>query len=86
MMIWLDTYIYWRMLIKIFATASVVTRDVSAHTTTTMANIIVIEHSHLMMHVLAGSSMSAHSKFACMCNIAFVPLHTLLQYVIGVND
>ena len=53
-----------------FATASVVAGDVSAHTTTSTANTIATKHSHLMMCMLAGGSTSAGSKFACECDIA----------------
>ena len=53
-----------------FATASVITGDASACMTTSMANTIAIEHSHLMMRVLAGSSTSARSKFARECDVA----------------
>ena len=49
-----------------FATASVVTGDASAH----MANTIAIEHSHLMMRVLASNSTSVRSKFARECDVA----------------
>ena len=52
------------------ATASVVAKDVSAHMTTSAGNTISTEHSHLVMRVLAGGSMSARSKFAHECNVA----------------
>ena len=45
-------------------TASVVAGDASARTTTSMGNTIATEHSHLVMHVLAGGNISARSKFA----------------------
>ena len=51
-------------------TASVLAGDVSAHMTTSTGNTIATEHSHLMMRVLAGGSMSACSKFACKCDVA----------------
>ena len=51
-------------------TASVVAGDASARTITSMGNTIATEHSHLVMHVLAGGSMSACSKFARVCDVA----------------
>ena len=51
-------------------TASVVAGDASARMTTSMGNTIATEHSHLMMRVLAGGSMSTRSKFARNCNVA----------------
>ena len=53
-----------------FKIASVVTGDASAPMIISMANTIAIDHSHLMMHVLASGSTSARSKFACECDIA----------------
>ena len=40
------------------ATASVVAGDASARTTTSMGNTITTKHSHLMMCVLTGDSLS----------------------------
>ena len=51
------------------ATASVVAGDASAHTTTSTGNTIATEHLHLMMRVLGGGNMSAHSKFAPEYNV-----------------
>ena len=51
-------------------TANVVAGDASAHTTISTGNTIATEHLHLMMHVLAGGSTSARSRFACECDIA----------------
>ena len=36
-----------------------------------MTNIIDIEHSHLMMHMLACDNASAYSKFAHDCDIVY---------------
>ena len=54
---------------KALTTASVVVGDASAHMTNSTGNTIATKHSHLEMHVLAGGSTSAHSKFACECNV-----------------
>ena len=51
-------------------TASVVAGDASTHTTTSTSNTIATKHLHLIMHVLAGGSTSARSKFARECDIA----------------
>ena len=51
-----------------FETASVVRGDASARMANTCT--IAIEHSHLMMRVLTGSSTSARSKFARDCDVA----------------
>ena len=58
------------------ATASVVAGD---------ANTIATEHSYLMMCVLAGGSMSAHSKFAQECDVACGQYHILYIKVIIVT-
>ena len=50
--------------------------DASAHTTTSSGNTITTEHSHLVMRVLAGGNMSAHSKFAHECDVACGRYHT----------
>ena len=60
-----------------FVIASVVTGVASAR----MTNTTAIEHSHLMMHVLAGGSTSACSKFARECNVACGQYH---NYVLRV--
>ena len=56
--------------------ASVVAGDTSAHMTTSTGNTIAAEHSHLVMRVLAGGNMSAHSKFARECDVACGRYHT----------
>ena len=57
-------------------TASVVAGDVSARTTTSTGNTVSTEHLHLVMHVLAGGSVSAHSKFAHECDVACGRYHS----------
>ena len=52
--------------------------DVSACMTTSVGNTIATEHLHLMMCVLTGGSMSAHSKFARKCDVACGQYHSFL--------
>ena len=61
---------------QLLDTVGVVAKDVSAHKTTCVANANMIEHSHLMMCVLISGNMSACSKFACDCDIAYGQYHT----------
>ena len=64
-----------------FATASVVAGDASARTTTSTGNTIATKHSHLVMCVHAGGSMSARSKFAHECDIACGQYRTCIYYI-----
>ena len=44
--------------------------EASARTTTSATITTAVEHLHLMMHVLAGGSTSARSKFSRGCDVA----------------
>ena len=50
--------------------------DSSARMTTSTGNTIATKHSHLVMRILVGGSKSAHSKFACECDIACGQYHS----------
>ena len=45
--------------------------DASTRTTTSTDNTIATKHSHLVMRVLTGGSMSTRSKFAHECKVAY---------------